>query len=208
LDCNVGGSVWYYYDATNNRFIVEWYQVPFHSTGGSYTFEIILYPNGTIEYMYDNLTHGTSLSCTVGIENDSGTIGVQCTYNGSGPLEPVTGMGIRFVPACFICPPVEDLVITLADPVDVSHVVLSWSDVGADQYNIYKSNQPTSGFTLLGSTANAQYTDPNAVVGTIKAFYYVTSDCGTLDRGVTVSFPPDNLRYMFQPTHVEMGARK
>jgi parallel beta-helix repeat protein len=94
------GSVWYYYDSANDRFIAEWYQVPHLSTNGSYTFELILYPDGTIDYLYNNITHGTPNDCTIGIENATGTIGVQATYNGSGPFDPVSGTAIRFMPVC------------------------------------------------------------------------------------------------------------
>lgn len=45
--------------------------------------------------MYQELTPGTANSATVGIENSAGDEGVQCTYNGSGPLEPAPMTGIR-----------------------------------------------------------------------------------------------------------------
>jgi hypothetical protein len=94
-------NAWYYYDATNNRFIMEWYQATQLSGGGSFTFEIILHPSGAFEFMYYNMTYGTTLSNTVGIQNGNGTVGIQCTYDGSGPLpDPYTGLGIGFNPLC------------------------------------------------------------------------------------------------------------
>jgi len=89
------GAVYYFYDAVNDRFIVEYKNVSHQTTGGNYTFETILYPNGDIEFMYQDITPGTVESATVGIENATGTNGLQVTYNGSGPIEPASGIGIR-----------------------------------------------------------------------------------------------------------------
>jgi len=100
MNVSAGGSIWYYYDSVNGRFIVEFYQVPHYSTGGSYTFEAILYPDGSIEYMYNTITHGTPNSCTVGIENGTGTAGLQCAYDLLGPLFIASGMGIRIETPC------------------------------------------------------------------------------------------------------------
>ncbi|MFH1735306.1 MAG: T9SS type A sorting domain-containing protein [bacterium] len=95
LNPSQSGSIYYYYDAANDRFIVAWVGVPHYSTGGSYSFEAIFYPNGNVDYMYNELTPGDLNSATVGFENATGTIGIQVTYNGSGPLNPLPSMGIR-----------------------------------------------------------------------------------------------------------------
>lgn len=95
------GTYWYYYDAANSRFIVEFDSLNHFGsayTGEYFTFEAILYPDGTIDYQYRAIVPGTVTpfpSATVGIENATGTVGVQTTYNGSGPLEPESEMGIR-----------------------------------------------------------------------------------------------------------------
>ena len=89
------GTIWYYYDAANDRFIVEYDGVgQFAVTNAYFKFEAILYSNGLIDFMYDTLG-GTLNSATVGIENGAGTAGIQTTYNGSGPLEPQNDTGIR-----------------------------------------------------------------------------------------------------------------
>ena len=164
--------------------------------------------------MYKDVVQGgltTFPSASVGYENVDGTEGLQCTYNGSGPIEPVTGMGIRLYPRCITAPPpVDDLMITLTSGTDVDHVVLSWTSTGAAQYHIYKSDDPYTGFTEIGTTTGTQYTDTGAVVDSDIGFYYVTSDNETLDFGPVSggTFPPENLRHLFQPTHVEAPSRK
>ena len=95
LTPNANSNILYYHDVANSRFILQYDQVPHYSTGGSYTFEAIFCSNGDIDFMYNNLTHGTANSATVGIENASGTEGIQVTFNGSGPLEPQNQFGVR-----------------------------------------------------------------------------------------------------------------
>lgn len=71
--------------------------------------------------------------------------------------------------------PVDDLVITITSSTDIT---LSWSPaLNALQYHIYKSTtDPTSGFVMIGSTADITYIDAGAITGGSISFYYVTSD--------------------------------
>ena len=81
-----GGAVYYYYDEDNSRFIVSFVGVPYYyfpDGTGSNTFEVILYPNGTMLFQYDVMdpgVHGLN-SATVGIEDAAGVIGLQVVYN-------------------------------------------------------------------------------------------------------------------------------
>ena len=171
---NPNTSVWCYPDSTNTRFIIEWYQMQHISGGGIYTFESILYPNGAIEYYYHTIEDGPINSCTIGIENITGTMGIQATYNGSGPFEPLSQTAIRFNPECI--EPVDDLAISFVGT-GFHDILLIWSPTeNAMQYHIYKSSEPYSGFTIFASTTDTMFTDTDAIIGGIKSFYYVTSD--------------------------------
>lgn len=80
LDPTGQGTVYYYYDAPNSRFIVQYDNIPNFGTSNNNTFQTILYTDGTIIYQYKTITQ---TSYTVGIENASGTIGTQLAYNDS-----------------------------------------------------------------------------------------------------------------------------
>ncbi len=80
LNPGASGSVYYYYDETGNQFIVEYEDVPRWGETGTFTFQVILKPNGTILYQYLSMA-GSVTSATVGIENDTGTDGLQVVYN-------------------------------------------------------------------------------------------------------------------------------
>ena len=76
-----GGDIYYYQDVANQRFIVQYDAVDHYGyTGGPYTFEVILYANGNIVYQYRDMV-SLLTSATVGIENPSGTDGLQVAYN-------------------------------------------------------------------------------------------------------------------------------
>jgi subtilisin family serine protease len=87
-----GGALYYYADAANQRFIVQWQAVQHFSSGNPETFEIIINADGTIVYQY--ATVSLSTGCTVGIENPAGNDGLQVLYNAGGYL--TGGKAIRF----------------------------------------------------------------------------------------------------------------
>jgi len=75
-----GGTIHYYADAANSRFVVQWTDINHISGGGTYTFQIIVKSNGEIVVQYLDVT-GDVLSCTVGIENQPGDIALQVVFN-------------------------------------------------------------------------------------------------------------------------------
>ncbi len=81
IDIGDGGNIYHYNDAANNRFIVEYKDVPHYSSGELYTFEVMIYGDGRIYYQYLNMASTLVNSCTIGNENSSGTIGLQVVYN-------------------------------------------------------------------------------------------------------------------------------
>jgi len=80
MDVRTSGGIYYYNDAANNRFIVMYKAVPHFSTGGPYTFEVILYSDGRIFFQYLNMTDPLN-SSTIGLENSTGTVALQVIYN-------------------------------------------------------------------------------------------------------------------------------
>ena len=80
LTFSAAGDVYYHYDGT--RFIVSYVNVPRLGTGGGpYTFQIILYPSGTIDFQYHTMS-GTRLNeATIGIQNGTKDIGLQVVFN-------------------------------------------------------------------------------------------------------------------------------
>ena len=65
-----------------DSLVVSFLQVPHWGSTivGTYTFQIIITADGTITYQYQTLT-GNYTDCTVGIQNENGTVGLQVAYN-------------------------------------------------------------------------------------------------------------------------------
>lgn len=76
FDLRTSGTVHYYNDAGNNRFVVQYTNAP-HYTGttGTYTFQVIFNSDGTILCQYLTMLN-TVTSATIGIENGAGTDGL------------------------------------------------------------------------------------------------------------------------------------
>ena len=85
------GGVYYatFGTAPNRYAVVEWHNVSFYGASLPQTFEVILYEgSNSVVFQYLSLSgsQGSGSSATVGIENRTGSAGVQYLYNGS-PLE-------------------------------------------------------------------------------------------------------------------------
>jgi hypothetical protein len=82
----------YYYSNHRDSLIVEWKNFKHLSHPGIYTFEAILTSNCDIIYQYYSVS-GTLDSHTIGIENRSGTVGLEYVFN---VQEDESGSAIRF----------------------------------------------------------------------------------------------------------------
>jgi len=102
----IGNGVWYYHDAPNHRFIIEWDSVHYIGSNLWERFEIIIYdqtvptPTGDNQIVVQYLTANSYSSSTVGIQDPSQSIAIQCLYdgtynNGSAPIVP--GRAIKYV---------------------------------------------------------------------------------------------------------------
>ncbi len=91
LNPSNGGNIYYFSDTTNHRFIIQFKDVPFYgSTTEVASFTVVLYDpdyyttptgDGDILIMYNKTAGQTDYS--VGIEDASGTYGLQYYYNGN-----------------------------------------------------------------------------------------------------------------------------
>jgi hypothetical protein len=79
LTFSSAGHVYYHYDGA--KFIISYVGVPRLTSGGPYTFQILLYPSGTIDFQYLDM-QGTRLNeATVGIQNANKDVGLTVAFN-------------------------------------------------------------------------------------------------------------------------------
>ncbi len=126
----LNGEVYTYYLKSQNKFIIEWSNVQNYA-GGTETFEIILndpnyYPTSTldgkikIQYKhFENIDSGSVFThgnyCTVGIEDETQTRGLEYTFNNEYPtaakqLGDETAILFSGIPKAF-----DDVFLTLGD---------------------------------------------------------------------------------------------
>ncbi|RPH94544.1 T9SS C-terminal target domain-containing protein [candidate division KSB1 bacterium] len=192
------GQIKYYADADNQRFVVSWLAVPHYYINGSntynYTFQCVLYANGNILFQYQNVQMDTipgDTSCTVGIENGTGTQALQICFNGTGTL-PVSNSAILINQPSGIPTNVTNLQGQASD----LNVTLTWQDPTVDTYGnpltpdnieVWLSAIGAPG-TLLGTvgpgTQSYTYTAPSA--GNY-VFWVRAENDGYYSPGVSVS---------------------
>ena len=94
LDPSAQGGVYYYYDSSNSRFVVQFENVVMYGGSQSSTFQVILYSDGKIVYQYNTMNAPVD-ECTVGIENQAADDGLEIAYNSSYITN---GLAVRIYP--------------------------------------------------------------------------------------------------------------
>ena len=90
LDGRTQGTVHYKQDG--NKFVIQFTNWQKYSGTGSLTFQVVLHSNGRIMFYYNNM-NATLNSATVGIENATGTDGLQVAYNAAYVTN---GLAVKF----------------------------------------------------------------------------------------------------------------
>jgi hypothetical protein len=98
LDLSAGGRIWVASDPLAGEFTVQYDAVRFKSSSLTATAQIVLRSTGEILCYYKSL--GRTNSCTVGVQNTTGTSGLQVTYNSANYLQ--RGLAVRLSPAAWL----------------------------------------------------------------------------------------------------------
>lgn len=218
LNPGAGGAVYTYYDAAQHVFIVEWNAVPYFGGGGTVTMQCVLrdpayYPTltGDASFVCHFNQLGSTSSSTVGLENQSGTDGIQYAYNGDyhANASPITDEFSLLIttgflsedPTLVLMPSSVDLgVVYLNNAAPASYIIQNLSTAqlnvtsitpsspqlvpAALSYSIAPAGSVTSGFTLTPTS-----------LGTFNGTLTLASDDPTGPHVLTVTAnvqnPPD-----------------
>jgi len=91
IDTSTGANVFYEYDGA--RLVVQFHRVPAYYSTGEHTFQVILYPDGTILYQYETMDSTDLELCTVGIQNGAKDDGLTVAFNTPYVTD---GLAVRF----------------------------------------------------------------------------------------------------------------
>jgi subtilisin family serine protease len=177
----------------NRQFVIEWRNVRyFGDETRRVSFEVILNEaNGDIQTMYKDITGGDGLemgnSATVGIENQTGTVALQYSFN---EAVLTSGLAVRyFIPSGGPnqAPNANDDpgVTTSEDtPVTVS-VLGNDTDPDGDPLTVTGASDPPHGSAIVNAGTTVTYT-PDANWSGVDSFTYTASD-GSLSDTATVT---------------------
>jgi hypothetical protein len=96
LDGGTPGICYYYYDADENRFIVSWVDWAYYPDASTpvHSFQVILDgDDNSIVMQYGDIAGAYQSDITIGIENQTGEVGLLYSYN---DFAPYTGLAIRY----------------------------------------------------------------------------------------------------------------
>ncbi len=105
LNFNIGGAAYYYTNNTDS-LVISWIDVPHYSSGGPYTFQIIVLANGSIFYQYQTINTPDN-SCTIGIQNFDGSDGLQVVWDATYVH---SAMAIKFTTSWLSASPTSGMV--------------------------------------------------------------------------------------------------
>jgi len=140
LDPSSGGTV--YYLSTPDYAVIEWYQVPGYYSGGPYTFEVVLYPNGNIVFnslqMMDPIDESTT-----GIQGADGSNDYYLLYSYNGnPITVHDSLTILFIRPVFS----HDVAVTsISSPPDL---LLTGTTV-TPQIDVHNFGTSTESFDVI-----------------------------------------------------------
>ncbi len=163
----MGDGIYTWHDAENHRFFVEWSRLPNFNPlfDDLQTFQVILYDpehhatptgDGIIEFQYKQVVNNDydRMYATVGIEDESEHVGLECTYSNTYPAASAplsSGLAIRITtqPARFNPPSLSRF---SASPMG-SRILLTWEPKDERRiggYRVYRSVD--AGFERLTET--------------------------------------------------------
>jgi hypothetical protein len=152
LDGGTLGHCYYYYDAAQNQFIVSWEDWDYYPDDPAFThdLQIILNGDGTILCQYRDNGDVYQSDITVGIENETGTDGLQVA-NAQDYLH--NDLALKFVPPVFwLSTDLADGVLPPADPALAFNVFMSAAELDTGTYNgaiVISSNDPDEAVTTI-----------------------------------------------------------
>ncbi len=164
MDARNDGDCYYYFDSANNRFIVSWVTWPHYAdTTNKIDFQVILNADGSIKMQYGGGLFSL-MSYSIGIENETGTIGLQVAYN-QAYLH--NSMAILFNrPPQWLTTDLTSGVLAPNDPPLTFHAFMDASALSAGTY---------TGAILITSN------DPDEPVTTVNVSFTVTGGGGECD---------------------------
>jgi len=150
LNPSAGGSI--RYGNTASGYVISWEGVPVYGQNSTTLwFQAVISQDGTIRFQYGDIKQSSSMgggrSATVGIENRTGTLARQYSYNGSPLIQ--NNSAILFRPEGGIQAPSAPSSLA-ATAASTSQINLTWTDNSSNESG-FEIQRSTDGFSTVQS---------------------------------------------------------
>ena len=171
----------------NRRFVIEWRNIQFLANSARLDFEVILDQRGGISMQYRRLfdlplVRGSS--ATIGVENETGTIGLSYSYNQPSLLGTSTAMRFEVAGAAGNTAPdaVDDNAVTVANRNVAIPVLTNDRDPDGDRVDITAVSDPAHGYAEVRGDGTIAYVPDFGFAGTEVFTYDLADRRGGADR--------------------------
>jgi hypothetical protein len=150
-DMNPGTGGQVYYGTVDGDFVVTYDAVREYGGTGTFTVQVVFdFDNSDVYFNYNALVAPLDLaSCTIGIENETGTDGLQVAFNNAASV-PAAQTTIRFDLAP---PPNYAMSITPT----TAAITASPGDEASSQFTLFNSGLSADSYTLATTTGSIDY---------------------------------------------------
>jgi uncharacterized repeat protein (TIGR01451 family) len=199
LDFTSGGAA-YYWSNNQDTLVVSYVGVPHFSSGGPYTFQVILRADGSITYQYQSMVNRLQ-EATIGIQNADGTEGLTIAYD-----EPYVhdGLAILIVPPPK--PPVITFQVKLADALPPETVITNTAIIEDGRGITYERQATTRVNTIELEGSTKRVNKSAAVPGEVLTYTLTLRNAGLADAMDVTVVDPVPAHTVYQPGSVTGGA--
>ena len=192
------GAYWQY-DETAGTLTIEYHKLgDYYTPYGSYSYQVVFHSNGNIEFIYDEVDHGTATSRTMATYLTDGpksdkifvtgawATPTKSTTYATRPFTPVPEHGLRytFTRPVFSCPKPTLSDVAAAD-IEANSATIRWTPSGEGQtlFDIYYSTENTAP-TELTTPSYSNVSGTSKLIDGLSSgtVYYVwlRGNCGTV----------------------------
>ncbi|MFQ6058944.1 MAG: hypothetical protein ACE5MB_08735, partial [Anaerolineae bacterium] len=193
LTFTTGGAAYYW---TNNRdtLVVSYVGVPHFSSGGPYTFQVILRADGSITYQYQSMVERLE-EATIGIQNADGTQGLTIAYDQAYVHD---GLAVRITPPPpLVPPPAITFQVKITEPLPANTLITNTATI-VEGPGISYQRTATTTVNAVDLTASTKTVDaPLPAPGEVLTYTIVLRNTGGGDAQVSVTDPlPERTAYV------------
>jgi hypothetical protein len=179
MNFNDGGEFWYY--SAPDSFVVSWINVPHYGGGGPYTYQVVLTPNGSMNFNYQTM-YDPRYNALIGIQNGDYSIALEVNCYADYVHD---GLTVNINTGWLSCDPISGTVPG-NNGSDQINVIF---DASSLDIGVYTGSITVTGFDI-NHQVGTEVIPVTLTVDTIPACQYAVGDANSsgVYNGIDVTF--------------------